>query len=365
MSEEVKTVKVTIDNITIDVPQGTTILQAARMIGGEVTPPAMCYYSKLKGSGGKCRTCLVEVSKGSEADPRPMPKLVASCRTGVMDGMEVKNITSPRVTDARNGVVEFLLLNHPLDCPICDQAGECHLQDLGYSHGKEGTRYEFKRRTFEKNDLGQYIQLHMTRCILCYRCVYVADQLTDNRVHGVMSRGDHAEIATYIEKSLDNNFIGNVIDVCPVGALTDKTFRFKNRVWFTKPQNAHRDCKCCSGKVTLWQRGEEVLRVTARKDEWGEVEDWICNECRFEKKSTSDWVIEGPTHVNRHSVISQGHYENLKKPKETFSTVHEGRSPKLLMDIHSVSEVNDPAIDLSKINGPASSDTFNISTKKQ
>jgi NADH-quinone oxidoreductase subunit G len=365
MSEEVKTVKVTIDNITIDVPQGTSILLAARMIGGDVTPPAMCYYSKLKGSGGKCRTCLVEVSKGSEADPRPMPKLVASCRTGVMDGMEVKNITSPRVTDARNGVVEFLLLNHPLDCPVCDQAGECHLQDLGYAHGKEATRYEFKRRTFDKHELGPYIQLHMTRCILCYRCVYVADQLTDSRVHGVLSRGDHSEIATYIEKSLDNNFIGNVIDVCPVGALTDKTFRFKNRVWFTKPQNAHRDCSCCSGKVTIWQRGEEVLRVTARKDQWGEVEEWICNECRFEKKSASDWVIEGPTHVSRHSVISQGHYENMKKPKEIFTAVHDGRSPKLLMDIHSVSEVNDPSIDLSKINGPASSDTFKLSRKKQ
>jgi NADH-quinone oxidoreductase subunit G len=117
MAEEVKKVKVTIDNITIDVPAGTTILQAARMIGGDVVPPAMCYYSKLQGSGGKCRTCLVEVSKGSEADPRPMPKLVASCRTGVMDGMEVKNMTSPKVEDARNGVVEFLLLNHPLDCP--------------------------------------------------------------------------------------------------------------------------------------------------------------------------------------------------------------------------------------------------------
>ena len=136
-----------------------------------------------------------------------------------------------------------------------------------------------------------------------------------------MSRGDHAEIATYIEKSLDNNFIGNVIDVCPVGALTDKTFRFKNRVWFTKPVNAHRDCKCCSGKVTLWQRGEEVLRVTARKDQWGEVEEWICNECRFDKKKTSDWVIEGPMHVNRHSVISQGHYEkwsSQRKPSVQF-----------------------------------------------
>jgi NADH-quinone oxidoreductase subunit G len=280
-----------------------------------------------------------------------------------MDGMEVKNITSPRVTDARNGVVEFLLLNHPLDCPVCDQAGECHLQDLGYEHGKAGTRYEFKRRTFDKHDLGPYIQLHMTRCILCYRCVFTADQLTEKRVHGVLSRGDHAEIATYIEKSLDNNFIGNVIDVCPVGALTDKTFRFKNRVWFTKPVNAHRDCKCCSGKVTLWQRGEEVLRVTARKDQWGEVEEWICNECRFEKKKTSDWVIEGPTHVNRHSVISQGHYEKLVKPTETFKAVHDGRDPQLLMDIHSVSEVNDPGVDLSAIAGPATSAVFK-STKK-
>jgi NADH-quinone oxidoreductase subunit G len=364
MSEAVKTVKVTIDNITVDVPMGTTILQAARMIGGDVVPPAMCYYSKLEGSGGKCRTCLVEVSKGSEADPRPMPKLVASCRTGVMDGMEVKNMTSPKVEDARNGVVEFLLLNHPLDCPVCDQAGECHLQDLGYSHGKQGTRYEFKRRTFEKHDLGPYIQLHMTRCILCYRCVFTADQLTDKRSHGILSRGDHAEIATYIEKSLDNNFIGNVIDVCPVGALTDKTFRFKNRVWFTKPVNANRDCKCCAGKVTLWQRGEEVLRVTARKDQWGEVEEWICNECRFEKKKTSVWTIEGPTHVSRHSVISQGHYENIQKPKETFKSVHGGRNPQLLMDIHSVSEVNDPSIDLSLINGPATSDVYNPSTKQ-
>jgi NADH-quinone oxidoreductase subunit G len=364
MAEEIKKLKVTIDNITVEVPQGTTILQAARMIGGDVVPPAMCYYSKLQGSGGKCRTCLVEVSKGSEADPRPMPKLVASCRTGVMDGMEVKNITSPKVIDARNGVVEFLLLNHPLDCPICDQAGECHLQDLGYEHGKEATRYEFKRRTFDKHDLGPYIQLHMTRCILCYRCVFTADQVSNKRVHGVLSRGDHAEIATYIEKSLDNDFIGNVIDVCPVGALTDKTFRFKNRVWFTKPVNAHRDCKCCSGKVTLWQRGEEVLRVTARKDQWGEVEEWICNECRFEKKKVSDWVIEGPTHVNRHSVISQGHYEKMKKPTETFSKVHDGRKPKLLMDIHSVSEVNDPSIDLSAINGPATSKVFEHSKKQ-
>ena len=370
MAEEIKKetppkMKVTIDNVTVEVDPGTTILQAARLIGGDVTPPAMCFYTPLKGSGGKCRTCLVEVSKGSEKDPRPMPKLVASCRTGVMDGMEVKNITSQRVLDAREGVVEFLLINHPLDCPICDQAGECHLQDLSYEHGAEGSRYEFKKRVFKKHDLGPYIQLHMTRCILCYRCVFTADQVTQKRVHGVLDRGDHAEIATYIEKSLDNDFIGNVIDVCPVGALTDKTFRFKNRVWFTKPEDAHRDCDKCCGKVTLWRRGEEILRVTARKDQWGEIQNtedgqtgWICNECRFEKKDAKDWIIEGLTTIPRHSVIGANKYKVLDKPEETIQKVM-GRQPKLLMDIHSVSEVNDPSVDLSKINGPATGEVFN------
>ncbi|MNK25137.1 NADH-quinone oxidoreductase chain 3 [compost metagenome] len=313
-AEDVK-FKVTIDGIPVEVAPGTSILNAARQIGGDIVPPAMCYYSKLEGSGGKCRTCLVKVSKGSEKDPRPMPKLVASCRTTVMDGMEVQNITSPEVVEARKGVVEILLINHPLDCPICDQAGECKLQDLGYEHGSANTRYEFDRRTFERIDLGDKIQLHMNRCILCYRCVYVANQLTDQRVHGILGRGDHAEISTYIENVIDNDFSGNVIDVCPVGALTDKTFRFKNRVWFTKPVDAHRDCPTCSGKVTLWYKGEEVIRVTARKDEFGEVEEFICNTCRFDQKKTSDWVLEEPTEIDRHSVISANHYELFNPPK--------------------------------------------------
>jgi len=309
--------KVTIDGHSIEVEPGTTILQAARMIGGEIVPPAMCYYSKLKESGGKCRTCIVEVSKGSEKDPRPMPKLVASCRTTVMDGMEVKNITSEKVLDARKGVVEFLLINHPLDCPICDQAGECHLQDLAYEHGSAKTRYEEERRTFDKIDIGDKIQLHMTRCILCYRCVFTADQITNKRVHGVLQRGDASEISTYIHKAIDNDFSGNVIDVCPVGALTDKTFRFKSRVWFAKPQDAHRDCPKCSGKTVVWTYGNEVYRVTARKDKYDEVIDFICNECRFEKKKMTDWVIEGPTNVERHSVISANKYKKQEGLKVT------------------------------------------------
>jgi NADH-quinone oxidoreductase subunit G len=363
MAEEKKLFKVTIDNITVEVEQGTSILLAARKIGGDIVPPAMCYYSKLKGSGGKCRTCLVRVAQGSSADPRPMPKLVASCRTAVMDGMVVESITNPVVTEARKAVVEFLLINHPLDCPICDQAGECDLQDLSYAHGDIHTRYEFKRRTFERHDIGPYIQLHMTRCILCFRCVYVADQLSPKREHGILDRGDHSEIATYIEESLDQEFIGNIIDVCPVGALTDRTFRFKNRVWFTKPVEAHRDCDKCCGRVRLWLRGDEVLRVTARKDKWGEVEDlpsgqtaWICNTCRFEKKEVKDWVIEGVTLVNRHSVISANKYVELKKPEEFLPELMNGRQPKLLMDIHEVSDVN--SVDLSEIPGPPTSKTF-------
>ncbi|GIV32525.1 MAG: NADH dehydrogenase subunit G [Chitinophagales bacterium] len=308
-------IKLTIDNIEVEVEPGTTILNAARKIGGKIVPPAMCYYTSLKGSGGKCRACLVKVAQSSAKDPRPMPKLVASCMTQAQDGMVVQNITSEEVLEARRGIVELLLINHPLDCPICDQAGECDLQDFAFAHGTPKTRYEEKRRTFQEVDLGPYIKLHMTRCILCYRCVQVADQLTDQRVHGVLNRTDAAEIGTYIKKAIDNDFSGNMIDVCPVGALTDRKFRFKDRVWFLNPVDAHRDCPKCCGKVVLWMHGNEVRRVTGRKDEYGEVKEFICNECRFEKLDTSHWVIEGPRKIRRNSVIAQNHYTRLVVPK--------------------------------------------------
>lgn len=305
-------IKVTIDNIEVEVESGTTILNAARKIGGRVVPPTMCYYSKLEGSGGKCRSCLVKVAKGSTKDPRPVPKLVASCRTEAQDGMVVQNITSPEVMEARKAITEFLLLNHPLDCPVCDQAGECHLQDLSYDHGLADTQTIEERRIFDPIDIGDKIKLHMNRCILCYRCVMVADQLTDQRVHGVLGRGDHSEISTYITKAIDNDFSGNMIDVCPVGALTDRTFRFSSRVWFTNPFDAHRECDKCSGKTVVWMKGDKILRVTGRKDTYGELDEFICNDCRFEHKENADWTIEGPRKIKRHSVISQNHYEKLK-----------------------------------------------------
>ena len=331
--------KVTIDNITIDVEPGTTIMNAARQIGPHIAPPAMCYYEPLKGSGGKCRGCLVKVTAGSEKDPRPMPKLVPSCITQVQEGMIVENTVNEQVIETRKGIVEFLLLNHPLDCPVCDQAGECHLQDFSYEHGVSSTRTIEERNTFDPVDLGPYIKLNMNRCILCYRCVYTADQITDGRVHGVMNRGDHAEISTYIEKAIDNDFSGNVIDVCPVGALTDRTYRFKNRVWFSKPEDASCNCGKCSGKVTLWYRGDEVIRVTARKNEWGEVKEFICNTCRFERKRTSDWTLEGPTKISRHSVISANKYTAntilpafpLKQAAKEYKQIDDSRDTSFLL----------------------------------
>lgn len=325
-------VTVTIDGVEVKVPAGTSIIEAARKIGPDVAPPAMCYYKSLPRSGGKCRACLVKVSKGSERDPRPMPKLVASCITQVQDGMVVENYTNEHVVETRDAIVQFLLINHPLECPVCDQAGECYLQDFSYAHGGAVSKYEEPRRTFAPRDIGDKIKLHMNRCIMCYRCVYVADQLTPERVHGVLLRGDQAEISTYIEKAVDNEFSGNMIDVCPVGALTDQTFRFKSRVWFTKPVDAHRDCDVCCGKVSLWYQGDEVIRVTGIKNQWGEVEEFICNTCRFDKKKTSDWIIDGPTVIHRNSVITQNTYPKNVVKKTPYGLKYAAHNYKAIDD---------------------------------
>jgi NADH-quinone oxidoreductase subunit G len=312
---EVQNVKVTIDGVELMVPAGTSILQAARMLDNESVPPAMCFYTPLTESGGKCRTCLVRVAAGSEKDPRPMPKLVPSCKTAVMDGMVVEVKSNPKVVEARAGVTELLLINHPLDCPVCDQAGECDLQDLAFEHGKAGSRYDFKRSEFEKEDIGDTISLNKERCIICYRCVFVANEVCKSRDHGVVFRGDHAEISTVISENLNHDMIGNIIDVCPVGALTDRTARFKTRIWFANQFDAHRDCEKCCGKVVVHKKGDEIIRVSARKDKWGEVENWICNTCRFEKKDNADWIIDGPRKIERTSVQSLNHYDTSEQLK--------------------------------------------------
>lgn len=305
-------ITVTIDGQSIQVAPGTTILQAARLLPDVAPPPAMCYTPLLTESGGKCRTCMVKVAQVSSQHARPMPRLVPSCRTLVEDGMVVLNQTSDEVLTARKNVVELLLINHPLDCPVCDQAGECSLQDLAFEHGMGETQFSESRRTYPVQTFGDRIKLHMNRCILCYRCVYVGEQVTGQRQHGVMWRGDRAEISSYVGANVDNDFSGNMIDVCPVGALTDLTFRFKSRVWFTKPMLAHRSCDSCCGKAVVWLKGDEVLRVTARKTSTGDVSDFICNTCRYESKNLSLWEVEGPAKIDPHSVISQNHNPYLQ-----------------------------------------------------
>src|SRR6187431_723200 len=187
--------KVTIDGISIDVPEGTTILQAARMIGGPIVPPAMCYYTSLKTSGGYCRTCIVNVTKGSEKDPRPMPKPVPSCRQTIMDGMEVQGITSPALMEARKGVVEFLLINHPLDCPICDQAGECKLQEYSFRIGNDRSRFDFPKVHKPKHVVwSEKVMFDAERCILCTRCVRFCDEIAGQDELDIVNRGDRNTI---------------------------------------------------------------------------------------------------------------------------------------------------------------------------
>ncbi len=303
-------IKIIVDNISIQVKKGTNILNAIRSIGGKIVPPAMCYYSKLSHSGGKCRTCLVEITQWSYNNMNPSLKLVTSCTTEALNGMIIKNITSDKVLKARKWIVEMLLANHPLDCPICDQAGECQLQDLSFQHGSIQTNYNFKKRVFDNINISKYIQLHMNRCILCYRCVLVGDQLTPKRLHGVINRGNKSEISTYIKNNIDNEYSGNMIDVCPVGALTDKTFRFKTRVWYTKPIKASRKCNQCCGKVILWYNGDTIARITARKNKNGEIEDFICNKCRFKSKENHIWNIENIDSIDNKSVISSNLYND-------------------------------------------------------
>lgn len=207
-------VKITIDGKAVEVPKGATIIQACDSAGVEV--PRFCYHERLS-IAGNCRMCLVEVEKS--------PKLVASCAMPVMDGMSIKT-SSEKVKKARESVLEFLLLNHPLDCPICDQGGECDLQDQAMIFGSDRGRFYEYKRSVEDKYCGPLIKTIMTRCIHCTRCVRFGTEVAGVEELGTTGRGRDTEIGTYIEKMLDSELSGNVIDLCPVGALTEKSYEF-------------------------------------------------------------------------------------------------------------------------------------------
>ena len=252
----------------VPVPKGVTVLYACEQAGVDV--PRFCYHHKLS-IAGNCRMCLVEVEKS--------PKPVASCAMPVMPGMNIKT-TTDLVKKAREGVMEFLLINHPLDCPICDQGGECELQDQSYIFGSDRSRFTEYKRAVEDKELGPLVKTVMTRCIHCTRCVRFSTEIAGVQDMGITGRGNQAEVGTYISKLLASELSGNVIDLCPVGALTSKPFAFSARSWELESTNSIDVTDGLGSNIRVDTRGNEVMRIVPRANE--EVnEEWISDKARF------------------------------------------------------------------------------------
>ncbi len=260
--------KLVIDDQEIEVPEGMTVLQAAEMLGIEI--PIFCYHPKLS-IAGNCRMCLVEMEKS--------PKPIASCAMPASEGMVIRTQT-PMVKKARQGVLEFLLINHPLDCPICDQGGECDLQDITMAYGADSSRFEFNKRAVPDKEFGPLIETAMNRCIHCTRCIRFASEVAGVPELGATGRGEDMEIGTYIEKTITSELSGNMIDICPVGALTSKPYNFRGRSWELSgtPSIDVFDAVGCSIRIDT--RGREVMRILPRQND--EVnEEWISDKSRF------------------------------------------------------------------------------------
>jgi NADH-quinone oxidoreductase chain G len=260
------TLKIKIDGREAEVEQGVTVLEAASQAGVHV--PHLCYHSELS-QQGSCRVCLVEV-EGT-------PKLQPACSTAVCEGMVVRT-DSPGVREARAGVLELLALNHPLDCPVCDKGGECKLQDYVFKYGRGRGRFTFEKRTFPREDIGPFVVRDMNRCIHCTRCVRFAHEVILTGDLGVFGRGDETSIGTYLGRELRSPFSGNVTELCPVGALTDRVFRFKARAW--ELENVPSVCPLCPvGCLTELQLDNgRVARIRGRE---GGASPWICDLGRF------------------------------------------------------------------------------------
>jgi NADH-quinone oxidoreductase subunit G len=289
------TVTLTIDGRQVTVEKGKTVLQAA--IESGISVPYYCYHPGI-GIDGSCRVCIVKIEK--------MPKLQTSCSTVCTEGMVVSTRT-PEVVEARAGVFEFLLINHPLDCPVCDKGGECPLQDFSYTFGPDASRMEFPRRVFDGDgvkadvDFGPTLMLNRNRCILCTRCVRFMREVDGDAQINIIDRGYGSEIATFQEEGVHSLISGNLMDVCPVGAITTRDYRFKSRPW-DNPSAADTICTQCARGCNVtawikakpeWAKGSQLIRFTPRFNP--EVNDyWMCDIGRFEYH----W-IEGDARVKK------------------------------------------------------------------
>ena len=260
--------KLTIDGQEVEVPPGSTVLQACEAAGREV--PVFCFHPRLN-IAGNCRMCLVEVAK--------MPKPQASCALPVAEGMVVSTDT-PAVHKARKGVLELLLINHPLDCPICDQGGECDLQDLTLFYGPDHSRFAENKRPVPDKYLGPLISTHMTRCIHCTRCIRFFTEVAGVEELGAVNRGEHMEITTWVERALGSEISGNVIDLCPVGALNSKPYEYRARTWELRKTESIDVTDAVGCNIRVDARGSEVMRILPRLNE-NVNEEWISDKARF------------------------------------------------------------------------------------
>ena len=262
------TVTLEIDGQAVEAPKGSMIIEAADRIGIDI--PRFCYHRKLS-IAANCRMCLVDVEKA----PKPLP----ACATPVADGMKVFT-ESRRAVDAQRGVMQFLLINHPLDCPICDQGGECELQDLAMGYGRSISRFTERKRVVKDKNLGPLVATDMTRCIHCTRCVRFLEEIAGTSELGGIGRGEHTEISTFVERNIQSELSGNIIDLCPVGALTNKPFRFSARPWEmrAKPMVAGHDC--VGSNLFYHVRGQQIMRCVPRDNE-SVNECWLADRDRY------------------------------------------------------------------------------------
>ncbi|MBB3763876.1 NADH-quinone oxidoreductase subunit NuoG [Sphingomicrobium lutaoense] len=260
--------KVTVDGVELDVPDGATVLQACELAGKEI--PRFCYHERLS-IAGNCRMCLVEVKPGP-------PKPQASCALPAAEGQEIRTDT-PMVKKAREGVMEFLLINHPLDCPICDQGGECDLQDQAMAYGRGTSRYDENKRAVEDKYMGPIVKTAMTRCIQCTRCVRFTEEVAGTDEMGMYFRGEDAQITTYLEKAVKSELSGNVVDLCPVGALLSKPYAFEARPWELKKVPGIDVMDAVGTNIRMDVRGRQVMRILPRIND-AVNEEWAHDKTR-------------------------------------------------------------------------------------
>ncbi|WP_068077537.1 NADH-quinone oxidoreductase subunit NuoG [Novosphingobium lentum] len=260
--------KLKVDGVELEVPAGVTVLQACELAGKEI--PRFCYHERLS-IAGNCRMCLVEVKPGP-------PKPQASCALPASEGQEIRT-DSEMVRKAREGVMEFLLINHPLDCPICDQGGECDLQDQSVAYGRGATRYHEHKRAVTEKYMGPLIKTTMTRCIHCTRCVRFSEEVAGVDEIGALYRGENMQITTYLEKAAKHELSANVVDLCPVGALTSKPYAFEARPWELKKTLGIDVSDAVGANIRIDSRGREVLRILPRVND-DVNEEWLSDKAR-------------------------------------------------------------------------------------